>query len=154
MPAALDVCVECGNEFHAPADAAYCSTACRQQAYLRDRTAGEDWTPNAGVRASIGSLISALEMITSELEKHTADINYTVTDEFNAHTFHRHPFDDDAYQVLHDLSQRMEAVSNDLYSAEEERQSYEALTSQQQKARTQELEDIAEDAQASATEAD
>ena len=42
----------------------------------------------------IGSLISALETITSELEKHTADMNYPGTDEFNVHTFHRHPFDD------------------------------------------------------------
>lgn len=150
MPAALDVCIECGNEFHAPGDAAYCSTACRQQAYLRDCTAGGEGTPDAGVRDSIGSLISALERITSELEKHTADMNYTGTDEFNAHTFDRHPFDDDAYKVLHDLAHRLEAVSNDLYSAEDERQRYAALTPQQKKARTQELEDIAEDAQAGA----
>ena len=95
-------------------------------------------------------LISALESITSELEKHTADMNYHGTDEFNAHTFPRHLFDDSAYKVLHDLTERMQAVSNDLYSAEEERHSYAALTPRQKKARTRELEETAKDAQASA----
>lgn len=44
----------------------------------------------------------------------------------------------------------MQAVSNDLCSAEEERHSYAALTPRQKKARTRELEETAEDAQASA----
>ena len=99
--------------------------------------------------ATIGSLVSALKRITSELEKHTSDMNYPGTDEFNVHTFPRHPFDNSAYKVLHDLTQRMERASNDLYSAEEERQSYEALTPRQKRARTVELEEMAEDAQAS-----
>jgi hypothetical protein len=44
----------------------------------------------------------------------------------------------------------MQAVSNDLYSAEAECHSYAALTPRQKKARTRELEEMAEDAQASA----
>jgi len=149
MPTTLEACTECGTKFHARAHAAYCSAACRQRAY-RHRHAGAEGRPDVSVPATIGSLISALEMITSELEKHTTDMNYPGTDEFNAHTFLRHPFDDSAYEVLHDLTERMEAVSNDLCSAEEERQSYAALTPRQQKARTQELGEIAKDAQASA----
>jgi len=101
------------------------------------------------VPATIGSLISELRRIISELEKHTADINYAGTDEFDAHKFPSHPFDDSAYKVLHDLAERMEEVSNDLYGAAEERQSYAALTPRQKRARTLELEEIAEDAQAS-----
>ena len=132
------------------ANAAYCSAACRQRAYRRQRKAGADQRRNVPRPATIGSLISALETITGALEKHTADMNYPGTDEFNIHTFHRHPFDDNAYEVLHDLTQRMEGVSNDLCSAEEERQIYEALTPRQQKSRTVELEEIAHDAQASA----
>jgi hypothetical protein len=149
----VKTCTECGTEFHARADAAYCSTACRQRAY-RHRNANRNVPSAVGagvpVAATIGSLISESDRITSELEKHTADMNYPGTDEFNAHTFPRHPFDDSAYEVLHDLAERMEQVSNDLYSAEEERQSYAALTPQQKTARTQELEEIAEDAEASA----
>jgi crotonobetainyl-CoA:carnitine CoA-transferase CaiB-like acyl-CoA transferase len=147
MPTTLEACTVCGTEFHARAHAAYCSAACRQRAYRHRHAEGRS---DVSVPATIGCLISAMEMITSELEKHTADMNYPGTDEFNAHTFPRHPFDDSAYEVLHDLTERIEAVSNDLYSAEEERQSYAALTPRQQKARTQELEEIAEDAQASA----
>lgn len=149
----VKTCTECGTEFHARADAAYCSTACRHRAY-RHRNANRNVPSAVGagvtVAATIGSLISESDRITSELEKHTADMNYPGTDEFNAHTFPRHPFDDSAYEVLHDLAERMEQVSNDLYSAEEERQSYAALTPQQKTARTQELEEIAEDAEASA----
>ena len=37
--------------------------------------------------ATIDSLISALEKITGDLEKHTADMNYAGTEEFNVHTF-------------------------------------------------------------------
>jgi hypothetical protein len=36
-----------------------------------------------------------------------------------------------AYEVLHDLTARIEGVSNDLCSAEDERHSYEALTPRQ-----------------------
>lgn len=100
--------------------------------------------------ATIGSLIAALETITAELEKHTADMNYPGTDEFNIHTFRRHSFDDDASEIVHSLAQRLEGVSNDLYSVEEERHTYGALTSRQQESRTVELEEVALDAQASA----
>jgi hypothetical protein len=93
-------------------------------------------------------LISALERITSELERHTANMNFPGTDEFNVHTFPRHPFDHNAYEALHDLTERLEEVSNDLYSAGEERQSYAALTPQQKKARTLELKEMAEEGQA------
>jgi hypothetical protein len=95
-------------------------------------------------------LISALETITAALEKHTTAMNYAGTDEFNVHTFDHHPFDDTAYEVLHDLTQRIEEVSNDLCSAEDERHIYEALTPRQQKSRTVEFEELAHDAQASA----
>jgi hypothetical protein len=95
-------------------------------------------------------LISALERITDELEKHTADMNYAGTDEFDVHTFSRHPFDDSAYDVLHDLSQRIEGVSNDLRCADDERRSYATLTSRQQESRTAEFEEMAHEAQASA----
>jgi hypothetical protein len=152
VPATLKTCTECGTEFHARADAAYCSTACRQRAYRRNRNANRNVTPTVGavpVRATIGSLVSELKRILSELEKHTADINYAGTDEFNAQKFPGHPFDDSAYKVLHDLAERMEEVSNDLYGAAEERQSYAALTPRQKRARTLELEEIAEDAEAS-----
>ena len=88
-------------------------------------------------------MISALERITGELEKHTADMNYAGTDEFNVHTFSRHPFDDSAYDVLQDLSQRIERISNDLCSAEDERQSYASLTPRQQESRTAEFEEMA-----------
>ena len=93
-------------------------------------------------------MISALEIITGELEKHTADMNYAGTDEFNVHTFSRHPFDDTAYDVLHDLTQRIERISNDLCSAQDERQSYASLTPRQQKSRTAEFEEMAHDAKA------
>ena len=95
-------------------------------------------------------MISALDTITRELEKHTADMNYTGTDEFNVHTFSRHPFDDTSYEVLHDLGQRIEQISNDLCSAEDERQSYAALTTQQQESRTAEFQELAHEAQAGA----
>ena len=148
MPTTLAACTECGTEFHARANAAYCSPACRQRAYRRQHNHGARF--DVSLPATIGSLIAALETVTGELEKHTADMNYPGTDEFNVHTFHRHPFDDNAYEVLHDLTQRMEGVSNDLCSAEEERQIYEALTPRQKKSRTVELEEIAHEAQASA----
>jgi hypothetical protein len=107
--------------------------------------------PSDPASAAIGSLVGDLEKTVSALEKHTADMNYPGTDEFNAHTFPRHPFDDRAYQVLHDLAERLQQLSNDLYSAEQERRTYDALTPQQQAARTQELEQITEDAQADQT---
>ncbi len=150
MPTTLAACTECGTEFHARANASYCSAACRQRAYRRQRSAGADGGRGVPRPGTIGSLISALETITGALEKHTAAMNYAGTDEFNVHTFGRHPFDDSAYEVLHDLTQRIEDVSNDLCSAEEERQSYEALTLRQQKSRTVEFEELAHDAQASA----
>jgi hypothetical protein len=148
----VESCTECGIKFHARANSLYCSTACRQRAYRRrtKANAGVDGGRNVSPPATIGSLISTLATITGELEKHTADMYYPDTDEFNIHTFGRHPFDDSAYEVLHDLTLRIEGVSNDLYSAEEERQSYAALTGQQKKARTLELDQIAEDAHASA----
>src|ERR1700694_555096 len=67
--------------------------------------------------ATIGSLISELRRIISELEKHTADINYAGTKEFNAHKFPSHPFDDSAYKALDDLAERMEEASNDISGA-------------------------------------
>ena len=140
-------CIECGIQFDARANAAYCSTACRQRAYRRHRNAGAA-ARNVASAATIGSLISTLQTITSELEKHTAAMNYPGTDEFNVHTFVSHQFDRSASKVLHDLTQRLVEVSNDLYSAEEERQSFDALTLQQKKARTLEFEEIAQDAQA------
>jgi hypothetical protein len=148
MPTTLAACTECGTEFHARASAAYCSAACRQRAYRRKRNAGAGG--NVPAPATIGSLISALNAITCELEKHTADMNYAGTDEFNVHTFHRHPFDGNAYEVLHGLTERIEGVSNDLCSAEDERHTYEALTARQQRSRTVEFEEMALDAQASA----
>jgi hypothetical protein len=148
MPATLAACAECGTEFHTRANAVYCSTACRQRAYRRHRNA--DARHTVSPRATIGALISTLEAITSELEKHVVDMNYSGTDEFNVHTFGRHPFDDKAHDVIHDLAQRVEQVSNDLYSAQEERQTYAALTLQQKEARTLELEEMAEGAQADA----
>ena len=150
MPATLAACAECGTEFHARANAVYCSTACRQRAYRRHRNA--DGRHTVSPPSTIGSLISTLEAITSELEKHVADMNYSGTDEFNVHTFARHPFDDKAHDLIHDLAQRIEQVSNDLYSAQEERQTYAALTLQQKEARTLEFEEMAEDAQANAAQ--
>jgi hypothetical protein len=144
---ALAACTECGTEFHARAAAAYCSATCRQRAYRRRQ---RDESANGA--PAIDSLISALERITGDLEKHTADMNYAGTDEFNFHTFSRHPFDDSAYDVLHDLTQRIEGVGNDLCSAEDERQTYTALTSRQQSSRTAEFEAMANDAQASASQ--
>jgi hypothetical protein len=142
---ALPACTECGAEFHARAAAAYCSAACRQRAYRRrHRDASANGAP------TIDSLISALQRITGELEKHTADMNYAGTDEFNVHTFSRHPFDDGAYDVLHDLTQRIEGVGDDLCGAEDERQSYAGLTPAQQSSRTAEFETMANDAQARA----
>ena len=150
MPTTLAACTECGTEFLARANASYCSAACRQRAYRRQRNSGAHGGRNAPLPTTIGSLITALETITGALEKHTAAMNYPGTDEFNVHTFGRHPFDDSASEVLHDLTQRIEGVSNDLCSAEEERQNYEALTPRQQKSRTVEFEELAHDAQASA----
>ena len=105
-------------------------------------------TPPAPSPAAIGSLVCDLEGTISTLEKHVSDMNYPGTDEFNAQTFPKHPFDGDAYQALHDLADRLQQLSDDLYSAEEERRSYAALTPQQQLARTEELEQATTDAQA------
>jgi hypothetical protein len=97
---------------------------------------------------AIGSLVCDLAMLTSALERHVADMNYCGTDEFNAHTFPRHPFDDDTYEILYDLAERVQQLGNDLYSAEQERRSYASLTPEQQTARTQDLEQAAEHTQA------
>jgi hypothetical protein len=150
MPTTLAACTECGAEFHAQANASYCSAACRQKAYRRQRNVGANGGRNGPRPATIGSLIAALETTTAALEEHTAAMNYPGTDEFNVHTFDRHPFDHSAYEVLHDLSQRIDEVSNDLCSAEDERKTYKALTPRQQKSRTVEFEELAHDAQASA----
>lgn len=107
--------------------------------------------PSDPPSAAIGSLVGDLENTVSTLEKHIVDMNYSGTDEFNVHTFPRHPFDDGTYQILHDLTERLEQLSNDLYSSEQERRTYGALTPQQQAARTQELEQMTEDAQADQT---
>lgn len=96
---------------------------------------------------TIDALISALEHITGELEKHTADMNYTGTEEFNVHTFSRHPFDKHTYDALHDLNRRLERVRNDLCSVDDERQDYDALTLGQQKSRTAEFEELAQAAE-------
>ena len=99
--------------------------------------------------ATIDSLISALETVTCALEKHMTAMNYSGTDEFNVHTFGRHPFDDSASEVLHDLAQRIAGVGNDLYSADDERQCFETLTLAQQRTRTSDFEEQARDAQTS-----
>jgi hypothetical protein len=99
-------------------------------------------------RAGIGTLVCDLATTLNALEKHMADMNYGGTDEFNAHTFSGHPFDNGVYQVLYDLAERVQQLGNDLYSAEQERQSYAALTAAQQTVRTQELEQATQDAQA------
>lgn len=104
--------------------------------------------PDQQAPAAIGSLVCDLAMITSALEKHVADMNYCGTDEFNAHTFSRHSFDNGTYQILYDLAERVQQLGNDLDSAEEERRSYASLTPGQQAARTHELEQATEDAQA------
>jgi hypothetical protein len=105
--------------------------------------------PSDPVAATIGSLAGELDRIISELEKHTADMNCPGTDEFDARKFPCHPFEDGSYKVLHNLAERMEEVSNDLFAAEDERQSYAALTLQQKSARTLELTELTEDAEAS-----
>jgi hypothetical protein len=104
--------------------------------------------PSEPAPVAIGSLVCDLAMIIDALEKHVADMNYRGTDEFNAHTFPRHPFDDSTYQIIYDLAERVQQLGNDLYSAEQERQSYASLTPEQQTARTQDLEQETEDAQA------
>ena len=107
--------------------------------------------PGDHAPATIESLVRDLDKTISALETHIADMNYAGTDEFDAHTFGRHGFDDGAYEALHELAERVEQVSNDLYSAEEERHSYAALTPQQQTARTHQLEEITQDVRASQT---
>lgn len=104
-------------------------------------------TPADPSSVAIGSLVCDLETTIGALEKHVSDMNYPGTDEFNAHTFPTHPFDDNAYQELVHLAARVHQLSNDLYSAEQERRSYAALTPEQQTARTEELEQITKDAQ-------
>jgi hypothetical protein len=98
-------------------------------------------------------LISALERITGELETHIADMNYAGTDEFNVHTFSRHPFGEHAYDVLYDLNQRIERIKNDLFSAGEERRDFAALTPPQQESRTAEFEEMALQAESSTEQA-
>ena len=151
MPTTRAACTECRGQFDARANASYCSAACRQKAYRRQRNGGANGASNGPRPATISLLIAAMETTVAALEKHTAAMNYPGTDEFNIHTFDRHPFQDSAYERLHDLAQRVEEVSNDLYSAEDERQTYEALTPRQQKSRTEEFEELSRDAQASAS---
>jgi hypothetical protein len=97
--------------------------------------------------ATIGSLVSDLAMIIGALEKHVGDMNYPDTDDFNALTIRNHPFDSGTYQILYELAKRVQQLGNDLYSVEEERQSYAALPAEQQSSRTQELEQETEEAQ-------
>jgi hypothetical protein len=104
--------------------------------------------PSESTPVAIGSLVCDLAMIINALEKHMADMNYPGTDEFNAHTFARHPFDNGTYQILYDLAERVQQLGNDLYCTEQERRSYASLTPEQQTTRTQELEQATEDAQA------
>jgi hypothetical protein len=104
--------------------------------------------PSEPAPVAIGSLVCDLAMIISALEKHVADMNYPGTDEFNAHTFPGHPFENGTYQILYDLADRVQQLSNDLYSTEQERRTYTALTPEQQTARTHELEQATEDANA------
>lgn len=105
-------------------------------------------TPRDPSSAAIGSLVGELERIIGALEQHVGEMNYAGTDEFNAGTFSRHPFNDNACDVLHDLADRAQQLSDDLYSIEQERQSYAAMSKQQQLARTEELQQITKDAQA------
>ncbi len=109
--------------------------------------------PDASARgdpapAAIGSLVCDLAMIISALEKHVADMNYRGTDEFNAHTIRRHPFESGTYQILYELAERVQQLGNDLHSTEQERRNYAALTLEEQTSRTQELEQATEDAKA------
>lgn len=76
-------------------------------------------------------------------------MNYPGTDEFNAHTFGHHPFDDGASESLHDLAQRIVGVSNDLYSIDDERACFEGLTPEEQEDRTSDFEELSRDVQAS-----
>jgi hypothetical protein len=96
----------------------------------------------------IGSLVCDLQRTINVLEEHVSDMNYAGTDEFNAQAFPGHPFDDNVYHVLHDLADRVQQLSDDLYSAAQERRSYAGLSPQQQKARTDELEQETTAAQA------
>jgi ADP-ribosylglycohydrolase len=93
-------------------------------------------------------LIGDLAATISALETHVAEMNYAGTDDFNAHTFASHRFQNGAYRVLHDLAHRVQQLSNDLDSAEQERRSYAALSPRQQTARTQQLEQATQDAEA------
>ncbi len=98
--------------------------------------------------ATIGSSIGDLEKTISVLETHVSEMSYPGTDEFNVRKFSRHEFQGNAYRVLHDLAGRVQQLSDDFYSAEQERESYAALTSKQQLARTDELEKVTADAKA------
>jgi len=111
----------------------------------RDRSAS---APADLAPATIGSLVCDLAMIIGTLEKHIGDMNYPDTDEFNAHTIRNHPFESGTYQILYELAERVHRLGNDLYSAEQERRSYAALSPEQQTSRTQELEQATEEAQA------
>jgi hypothetical protein len=104
--------------------------------------------PSEPAPVAIGSLVCDLAIIISALEKHVADMNYWGTDEFNVHTFSRHPFDNCVHEILYDLAERVQQLGNDLYSAEQERRSYASLTSEQQTARTDKLEQETNEAQA------
>ena len=51
MPATLRTCTVCETEFHGRADAAYCSTACRQKAYRARTRLIHNETPSRAVTA-------------------------------------------------------------------------------------------------------
>ena len=89
MPAALKTSAD-GHPFHARTD----PPTARRPAVSgptgsTEANGGVTPTVGAGVAvpATIGSLVSELKRIISELEKHTSDMNYPGADEFNAHTF-------------------------------------------------------------------
>ena len=102
-------------------------------------------TPSDPPPPTIGASIRSLQTSVSELEGHIAEMNYPGTDEFSADMISRHPFDDGAYEVLHTLAGRVEQLSNDLYSAEQERRSFSGLNPREQSARVRELEQMADD---------
>ena len=94
----------------------------------------------------IASLIGHLLAAVTSLESHVTAMNYLGTDEFDANVMPGHPFDEKVWQELHALAGRVEQLSNDLYSADQERRCYSTLTSAQQSQRTQEFEQLADDA--------
>ena len=70
MPATLRTCAVCNTEFHGRADAAYCSTACRQKAY-RARTRNSMASLN--VTLSRDEAIAAYLAAYPELKAHQSE---------------------------------------------------------------------------------